>query len=55
MYDNIPIYNKEQYIYKAKYALHHFQTYTNVYIGIGCTSMYKVHLNNMAFNKVHIA
>ena len=52
----IPIRYTKQFMYKTKYAvLHHSGTYTNVYIGIGSTCMYKRHFNRIAFVKARVA
>ena len=43
-------------MYKTKYAiLHHSRTYTNIYIGIGSTCMYKCHFNRTPFIKAREA
>ena len=45
-----------QYMHKTKYdVLHHPRTYSNVYIVIGSTCMYKGHLNRTAFVKARVA
>ena len=54
-YRYIPICHTKQYIYKTKYAPQYFRTYTNVYIRIGSTCMYKGHFIITAFNKVRAA
>ena len=42
-------------MYKTKYALLHLsRTYTNVYIGMGSTCMYKAHFNRTSFIKARV-
>ena len=54
--DIFQICNTKQCMYKTKYVLlHHSRTYTNVYIGIGSTCMFKCNFNRTAFIKVRLA